>query len=173
MNTKRCIAVLVIVVLSALAGAFSATPALAQSLLGSTPKLQMFYMVKDGDDVWMFPRELLSSPYKYQELVQRSPFLAQPYRRFEYDGKLIVVLRQGEVLGQIQWLFEQGAEQLSIAQGGGFAYNSVPPMPTAPLDDTIPLVCLAGFVLIGLGVSSWVSRRPKEPRSAPGAPSAS
>ncbi len=86
--------------------------------------MQQKYTVQKGDNLWNLSGDRLRDPLMWQQVVKDNPFLAQPGRKFEQDGKTVVVIRPGEKL--------VGLEKFGIT----------PALP-APID-ALPVVDLKG-----------------------------
>ncbi len=59
---------------------------------------QQKYTVQSGDNLWNLAGAKLEDPRLWKELVESNPFLKQPGRVFERNGKTIVILKPGESL---------------------------------------------------------------------------
>ncbi len=68
------------------------------SVAVSAPEKGAEYVVQSGDNLWNLSGAKLDDPRLWKELVESNPFLKQPGRVFERNGKTIVVLRPGEKL---------------------------------------------------------------------------
>lgn len=66
------------------------------------------YTVQHGDNLWELAGKNLDSASAWEKIYQENRFLQEPGRRFEIDGRTIVVIRPGEVL--------QGLDKLGIVQ---------------------------------------------------------
>jgi len=99
MKTSGKLLLLVLVVLAA----FSASTVLfAQSKpFGNEdpqPINDSVYKVQPGDTLWQLAGDQLDDPLKWGKILGANPFLDEPGRVFEKDGKIIVLIKPGEEL---------------------------------------------------------------------------
>ncbi|MES3004770.1 MAG: LysM peptidoglycan-binding domain-containing protein [Patescibacteria group bacterium] len=77
----------------------------AQSLQETHPRPLEQYTVQQGDTLWSLAGEHLNSPLGWEQLYQSNPFLREPGRRWiTEDGKVVVLLKPGEVLNGLNVL---------------------------------------------------------------------
>ncbi len=74
-------------------------------LLSALPaKAQDSYVVQPGDTLYQLASIHKSDPLKWGEVLGANPFLKEPGRVFEKDGKTIVLIRPGEMLAGLTTL---------------------------------------------------------------------
>lgn len=62
------------------------------------------YVVKPGDTIWELAGTKLDDPYRWVQVFEQNPFLKEPGRRFNRNGKVIVVIKPGEKLSGLEKL---------------------------------------------------------------------
>jgi len=94
----------VYLILMAMAIVFTFTSAFAQS---SPPSLEKTgtYMIQKGDTLWWLEGYHRGDPNQWRRIVDDNPFLKEPGRIYEREGKTIALIKPGE---QLQGLIELG-----------------------------------------------------------------
>lgn len=118
----------------------------------ATPTTQE-YEVKPGDTLWALSGEYLKDPLKWGEVLGRNPFLKEPGRIFEKNGRTIVLIKPGERLLGLKEIGVTAIEILPISalrlpSSGGVSLPSWGQLYTHPLFWTgllIFILLVAGF----------------------------
>lgn len=91
----------------------AASPSLAQQ----GPALCSGYAVQDRDTLWELSGQQLGDPNVWESIVTKNPFLQEPNRRVERNGRVIVILHPGECL--------QGLEAYGVVAAAAEPVNQV------------------------------------------------
>lgn len=112
------------------------------------------YVVQPGDNLWNLAGEKLGNSQVWAQLVEQNPFLKQPGRSFERDGKKYVIIRPGEQLA--------GLEELGVtSEDISYAWHAPEPITVAATSvehDTSWLWAVLAVVVLLLLVAYLILR---------------
>lgn len=124
-----------------------------------TPADSGIYTVLPGDTGWDLSRQYYDNAAIWQRIVDLNPFLQEAGRLFERDGKIILLLKPGEILVGLERLNVPAPTAVPIEQ----LVAPVPPVQAeAVIIDTgfnwfwLPII---GLVILGLVMLAKVFRR--------------